>query len=267
MPIRAMNVSAQDKSGHEGFPPIDREKGILDSFCVRKLRLNILRLGPTAFGGLNLQLVGRDNMPKWSAAVFLPYLCIVISHDVLVLLSSLQKLNLAAAYCGLQENFGLCRLSLFRHIKRIIVPRQHSLMLCTQFSGENEAQHVQEIFEERIQRFLNLRLLSLVLDKAKESVVRCRVVRYSGLQRAIKSLEMFEAFKGIAAKRAGVYVVQLRDGACDVHTLVLDSNYGVIIDSEESCELVLSNELLEICGDIDVKNLRVHDVRMIKSRD
>lgn len=82
-----------------------------------------------------------------------------------------------------------------------------------------------------MENFLNLSTLSLFLDKAKELVLRCRAVRDSGLQRDIKYSDRFEAFKNIAEKCVGVYVVRLCEGACVFHDFSVDMNEGVIIDS------------------------------------
>eukprot|EP00171_Calliarthron_tuberculosum_P003321 IDg3321t1 len=82
----------------------------------------------------------------------------------------------------------------------------------------------------------------------RESVVRCRVVRDASLQCAVQSPNKIEEFGAISARRSGVFIVRLRDGACVDHDLVGDANESGITDSEETCALMLLAEIFEQCG-------------------
>lgn len=97
--------------------------------------------------------------------------------------------------------------------------------------------------------------------------MRCRVVRDGGFQSALQSPNMIEEFRYISERRTGVYMVRNCDCACVDHALVLDSNDNAMIYSVESYAFLISSEVIEKCGGVDAKNLRVREVRMIEGRD
>ncbi len=60
--------------------------------------------------------------------------------------------------------------------------------------------------------------------------------------------------------------MRLREEKRVDHAVVVDASSGVIVDSEESTPLALTAEVLERCGGDGAWNLRVIEVREIKSR-
>ena len=109
----------------------------------------------------------------------------------------------------------------------------------------------------------SLKPLSVLLDAARSSVVRCRIVRDQELQQAIQNSDRCFAFNKIAARREGVFLVRLREDARVDHAVVVDAGRRVIIDSEETFALALSADILKRCGGDEAKNLRVFELREV----
>lgn len=75
-----------------------------------------------------------------------------------------------------------------------------------QFSSEKAAQCMQRFLKKNPQLFRSLRPLSLILDKSKESVVHCRIVRHYKLQLSMQSPDKQKSFKEISARKDGIFV-------------------------------------------------------------
>ncbi len=127
--------------------------------------------------------------------------------------------------------------------------------------GEEAAGHVRELIDREERLYENIKPLGEIFKRAKGLHVRCRVLRDIEAQVAIHKANRRVAFDFLAAKRAGVYVVCLREDACVHQAVVVDANSEVITDSEETCALRLSAELLMRCGSPKMESLRVRDVR------
>ncbi len=92
--------------------------------------------------------------------------------------------------------------------------------------------------------------------------VRCRVLRDIEAQAAIQKANRRVAFDFLVAKRAGVYVVRLREDACVDHAVVADANDGAIIDSEEACALRLSSGEFEGAGVASIGEYREEQMKV-----
>ncbi len=128
-------------------------------------------------------------------------------------------------------------------------------------SGEDAARCVLDLVEKDNRLCRSLRPLSVLLDAAKESLIRCRIVLDAGIQRVVQSGDRRVAFEAIAELRACVYAVRLREDTLIDHAVVVDAKNGVIIDSEESGALALSADILERCGGERAKKLRLCEIR------
>ncbi len=107
--------------------------------------------------------------------------------------------------------------------------------------GEYSARRVREIVERDLSLRRSLRPLRVLLDRATEKIVRCRLVRDDGLQRTmLRPGQRNLAFHALVAKRSGVFFMRPpEDAFCD-RAVVVNASNGVKIDSEESCPLVIS---------------------------
>ncbi len=83
------------------------------------------------------------------------------------------------------------------------------------------------------------------------------------LEFTIQTSERKDAFRAIAARTSGVFIVRVRSNARVDHALVADGKKGVIIDSEELFVLRLSSDSLERCGGRGALKLRVCEVRVV----
>ena len=102
---------------------------------------------------------------------------------------------------------------------------------------------------------------------AREALIQFRAVRDGESQRAIQSADRGAAFRVLAAKRSGIFIVRLQEVKLVDHAVVVHADAGVIVDSTETTAIVLTGENLERCGGEKVQNLRVVEVREVKGRE
>lgn len=70
-------------------------------------------------------------------------------------------------------------------------------------------------------------------------------------------------FELIAAKRAGVLIVRIRENVIDDHPVAFDANSGAIIDSAETYPLELIGHNLEYMDGKEANNLKVREIRRV----
>ncbi len=99
----------------------------------------------------------------------------------------------------------------------------------------------------------------------EESHVQYRSLLEIEAQAAIKKANRRGAFEFVAAKRASVYVVRLREDACVDQSVVVAANNAVIMDSEETSALRLPADVRTRFGGSKERLLRVQEVRQFES--
>eukprot|EP00171_Calliarthron_tuberculosum_P001494 IDg1494t1 len=97
---------------------------------------------------------------------------------------------------------------------------------------------------------------------AERSIRAATVVLGMGNKREEDRLS---AFRALAEKKSGVYIVRLRDDVKVDYEVGVDAKRSIIVDSEETCALELTASVLERCGGEYAKNIRVQEVRKIQS--
>ncbi len=115
----------------------------------------------------------------------------------------------------------------------------------TIFLAEGAQQPVVDA-DERI--YKNIKPFGDVLDLAKESRAGCRCARDLEVLVGIQAHDRLETFRLLAAKPRFGFLVGLHEAKRVDHAVVVDGNYGVIVDSEEHTVLALSAGILERCS-------------------
>ena len=133
--------------------------------------------------------------------------------------------------------------------------------------GAGAADEVEGRIDEDPRIFSCFKPLGLILHGAREAFIQCRAVRDGESQRAIQSADRGAAFRVLAAKRSGIFIVRLQEVILVDHAVVVHADAGVIVESTETTAIVLTGENLERCGGEKVQRLRVVEVREIKGRE
>ena len=107
----------------------------------------------------------------------------------------------------------------------------------------------------------------MILHGAGEALIHCRAVRDGEVQRAIQVSDRRAAFKLLAAKQSGIFILRLHEAKLFDPAVVVDADAGVSVESEVSAAILLSGENLERCGGDKERRIRVMEVREIRGRE
>lgn len=124
-------------------------------------------------------------------------------------------------------------------------------------SGRKHAEALREYFFEANPHHIKIREATLLL-REMTTVAEMRLLPKQ--DRAIFNKDRF-AF--LDSRKSSVYVVHVFEPKVSSHTVVIEANRNIIIDSAEQFPMRLSEELLRKCGGDHASNLRVGEVRMI----
>ena len=124
-------------------------------------------------------------------------------------------------------------------------------------SGRPHAGALREYFFEENPHYLEIREATVLLrEMATGAEMRL-------LPKKDRELFNINRFAYLAGRESGVYVVHVFEPKVSSHTVVINANRKLIIDSAEEFPMRLSEGLLRKCGGDHAKNLRVGEVRMI----
>ena len=134
------------------------------------------------------------------------------------------------------------------------------------FRGTSAANVVEEVIGDDTGVYYNFRPLGRVFQRARETIIGCRVAREENIQMAIQSADRWAAFRALAGRTTGVFIVRLQEVRRVDHAVVVDAGARVIIDSEEATAIELSAKNLSRCGGDEACQLRVIEVRQVTTR-
>ena len=124
-------------------------------------------------------------------------------------------------------------------------------------SGREAAESLREYFYEYNPHYLKIREATLLLRNLGAGAEMRKLPK--------EDLGIFNAnrFAYLASRESFVYIVHVFEPKVCSHTVVIDANRRIIVDSAEDYPMRLSEELLRKCGGDQSKSLRVGEVRMI----